>query len=193
MPLTSEAVVRQALNTAAPSISLVGSGSPYCYLHRDDGSIVTKTITITGTGGEVVTNLFSFTSTIELVDLYGILTSVTDITKLDGIWWDVWDGANSVALTADGGNMTGFALGSVIAKDQLATQVARVLNSSQVRYQEQANNNPRIFIGGLIVPKNGVTNYVRLRADTNLVTNVSIQCVMAWVCRQPGGTGVIAV
>jgi hypothetical protein len=155
---------------------------------------VFKEVTITGTGAEVVTNLFTLSGNAEIIALYGIFTDVTNVTQINGCWWDLWDGTNSVALTSDGVSCNGAALYSDVAKLGNVGSNAVFNNATQVRFAENPTaGNQRPFVGGLATAKNGVTNYIRFRADTDANTNCKIWFGCAWVCRYPGvGDGIAA-
>jgi len=188
MPLTSNNFAK-----VAPVPSSMLPGSPYCDLHRASGDLSYTEITVAGTGGEVVTNLFSFTAPIELVDLYAIFTDVSDVTTASGCYFDIWDGANSVPITADGRDCGGVGLGAIILKDQDDSQTLRLLDSDQVYYQESAANNPREFMGGIIQAKAATTCYLRFRVDTDGDTDFSLCIYLSWVCRCKDNPGVITV
>jgi len=178
-------------NVGMPSIDDIVVDSPNCCWHRASGEALFKTVSITGTGGEVITNCFSFGNLIEIIALYGVLTDATDVTQLDGIWLDVYDGTNSVALTADGASLSGATEHSAFEKIQDDSQALTVGNASQVRYVESAFR--RAFAGGLALPKNGVTNYIRLRCDTDANTDAVIVVGLVYVCRYQFGGGVVVV
>ena len=188
----SFAAVKQALGSAPPSLATMNAGSPYCNLHRGDGELTLKEITIAGTGAEVVTNLFSFTGPFEIVDLWGILTDVTDIDVLSGCYFDIWDGANSVVITADGLDLSTAGANAIFFKDRVLTDALRLLDSDAVCYQESASNK-RIFMGGMVQAMAATTCYLRFRCDTDVDTDVTINFGLAWVCRLPGNAGVAAV
>ena len=170
------------LNKEYPGLGDVVPSSANCSLIRGLGALIYKSIDIDGTGGEVITSLFTFTGPIELVELWLVLTDVSDITTLSGVYFDAYDEANSVPLTADGQDLSGSTLNSIAVKDQDDAQVLRLLDADQVRYQESASF-PREFLGGLINIKNGATNTIRLRADTDADTDVSLTVYMAYNCR----------
>jgi len=193
MPTHSFAAVRQALKTASPPITDIAAASPYCSLHRCAGELTFKEITIAGASAEVITNLFSFTGAFELVDLWGILTDVSNITQLDACYFDIWDGANSIPITADGLSCNGAGVNAIIVKDEVVTQPLALLDSDQVHYQENPTPLQRIFQGGLVQAENGAPCYLRFRADTDANTDVTILIGLAWVCRLPGNVGVVAV
>jgi len=177
----------------APTPNLMQPGSPYCSLHRAAGELAYNDVTIAGTGGEVVTNVFSYTAPFELVSLYAVFTDVSDVTTANGVYFDAWDGANSIPITADGLNCNGVGANAIILKDQVLAQTLRLLDSDQAYYQESAVNNPREFQGGLVQAKASTTCYVRLRMDTDGDTDCTLRVYMSWVCRCSGDVGVEVV
>jgi hypothetical protein len=171
-------------------------GSLDCAAHRTSGMFVYKELTIVGNNAELVSNVFTLTGNVELLALYGIFTDVTEVTKIQGCWFDLWDGTNSVAMTNDGVSCNGATAFSTIVKDQDATQTAYFANSSQVRFRENViAGSRRPLMGGWMTAKNGVTNYIRFRTDTDANTSAKIWFGCAWACRYPGtvGGGVYAV
>jgi len=194
MPTHTFAAVRQALGAAAPSLATMNAGSPYCNLHRADGELTLKEITIAGTNAEVITNVFSFTAPFEIVDLWGVFTDVTNITKLEDCYFDIWDGANSIPITAAAGvDCNGSGVNAIFFKDQVVAQPLRLLDSDQVHYQESGVPFRRVFQGGMVQAEEGATNYLRFRGVTDNDTDIKINIGLAWVCRLPGNTGVAAV
>jgi len=185
-------LTESGFNRPAPLPAYINPNSAWCGIHRTQGSLGVVSKSIAGTGAEVITNLWTITGTIELIDLWAVFTDVSNVVTCSGIWWDLWDGANSVALTLDGANCNGVSVGTTIIKTQTSGNVADVQNASQVRFQESANNNPRIFLGGMMQYKSGATNYVRLRMDTDGNTDVTLSLYMAWACHHTGSSVVAA-
>lgn len=188
-------ILPSLLNIAMPQPALLVPGAPDCALHRAAGMFSYKEVTLVGNNAELITNIFTLNGNIELVALYGIFTDVTEVTKVQGCWWDLWDGTNSVALSLDGVSCNGAALMSSIAKLGNVGSAAIFSNSSQVRFVENPTaGNQRPFVGGYATAKNGATNYIRFRTDTDQATNCKIWFGCAWVCRYPNlGGGVAAV
>lgn len=182
-------------NAAMPQPALLIPGSPDCALHRASGMFTYKEVTLTGNNSELITNIFTLAGNVELLALYGIFTGVTEVTKVQGCWWDLYDGTNSVALSADGVSCNGAALMSSVAKLGNVASNAVFNNASQVRFAENPTAGvQRPFIGGYATAKNGVTNYIRFRTDTDANTNCKIWFGCAWVCRYPTiGGGIAAV
>lgn len=160
--------------------------SPLSQLHRSDGAELEKLITITGTGAEVITNLFTVDCSTELKAIYGIFENVADVATLTNCYFDLWDGAVSVPLTlASGVNCSGATLGSLIQKAADATQAAIFNNANQARYTEDANFN-RAFFGGVMTAKFGATTYIRFRATTGATTSCQIRFRVVWARRCVG-------
>ena len=185
-PGSSKTSVQQALNTAVPCVSDQVVGSPYCHLHRSEGEVVYKTISITGTGGEVVTNIFQVTGVCQLRSLWGVWTDVSETTTLTTAYWDLWDGANSRPITAAARvACSGAAIYSVVAKDADDGNAATFSNSSQCRYTEDANFRES-FYGGRMVQMDSTNTYVRFRVTTDGNTDCEIEFGCVWTCRHSG-------
>ena len=133
-------------------------------------------------------NLFTFTSNIELVSLYGIFIDVTNVVTASVASFDVNDAVNTVVLTAAAGvNCSAATLGSLIAKTGLAGVAATFLDASQIRMNELALSTQ--FQGCLLTAKNSVaTNYVRFKVTTDVNTNCRIMFYANWIARYPSAT-----
>lgn len=169
-----------------PAPADIVQNSPYCALHRYPGYLANKAITITGTGGEVLTNCFQITGLVEMHALWGVFTDVTEVTTMTGAYWDLWDGTNSVALCT-GVAISGASLGSAVAKLADDASAATFMNASQTRYSENANFR-QAFEGGLMLQKVATNTYVRFRVTTDGNTDAALQMWISWTCRFPGST-----
>lgn len=176
-----------------PHPSLLRQNSSWCALHRSVGHMVwnEKTLNPGGAGAQTV-NLYTFTCEAELKAIYGVFTDVTNVVTVSACSWDVYDGTNTVPLTAAAGtNCSGAALYSTVIKDLVAASALTFLNSTQVRVNEVSGAN-RQFQSAILLAKNGVTNYLRWKYTSDVNTNCKVNFCAIWVCRYPGTT-VVAV
>ena len=156
-----------------PNISL---GTPYGSIIRGLGIPIVNTVDVDGVGvAEVITNVFSYTGEFILNRIWAVITDATDITAASAVYFDAWDGTNTVPITAAAGvNCSGATVHSVVVKDGLVAAALTLLDADQVRYDESTSNKP--FIGGIVGHLNATTCYVRLRvtcdADTDLTWRV---------------------
>lgn len=171
-----------------PSSDQIVPGSPMCSLLRGNGTLIYTSISIAGTGAQVLTNCFTFDGPIQLIELWAVFTDVTDVTQIDDIYFDVYDGTNVVQLTTGnpgGAVASGATIMSSLVKDDDDNQAIAFLDADQIRYEEPASQN-QLFYGGYISPKNGVTNYVRFCCDTDANTDATLTVFLSYACRFPG-------
>ena len=129
-----------------------------------DTKMVKVSATIGGTGAQTV-NVFQFTGTIVIVDQYAEITRVGTLTNLTNMYATIYDGTNTVNLTADGAVLSGAPVYSFFTKDQTAASTYSVNLADEVRLLETLDDRKagRPF---KITAKNGVTNYIRFHYTT---------------------------
>jgi len=180
---------RCGLSGAMAVPSLLQPNSSWDCLHRSAGVLTLKNLLVNPGGAAAQTyNLFTFTSNVELVSLYGIFIDVTNVVTASVASFDVNDATNTVVLTAAAGvNCSAAALGSLVGKTGLAAAAATFLNASQVRMNELALSTQ--FQGCLLTAKNAVaTNYIRFKVTTDVNTNCRIMFYANWIARYPSAT-----
>jgi len=120
--------------------------------------------TIGGTGAQVV-NVFEFTGSVQVVSQWAHITRVGTLTNLTGMYATIYDGTNTVDLTANGAVLSGALVGSFFTKDKVAAQIYSVSLSDECRLLETVDNKwaGRPFI---VTAKNGATNYIQFRYTT---------------------------
>jgi len=136
-------------------------------INRNGTKLIIEDVNITGNNNSYNINVFKFTGAIQILCQYAIITEVTDLSNMTGVYADIWDGSTSVNLTDDspGATLSGFSVGSMFTKDQAANQAYTVMNADQCRLSEPGFNQVgRPFI---INAKNGVDNYIRFNYTTN--------------------------
>jgi len=162
--------------------------SPECFWHRTAGTLVQKAITISGTGAEVVTNVFAFTGNIELLGIWGTITDATETTTMTAAHLNVWDGTNQADLSDDAGvDLSGGGLGGLVIKSAVSTSALTFLDSDQVSINETAADR-RQFVGAALSGKAATTNYIRFNVTTDANTNCEITWFVAWRCLCAGST-----
>lgn len=166
--------LRDFLNQALPTPANTNEGSPDQSIFSSLGRLVSNEVDIDGTGAEVVTDIFTLDGPIRLMSLWGIFTDVTDATTVSGCYFDLDDGANNPVLTLDGVDCSGASLDALIIKYDDDGVAAAFVDADQIRVQESAAIQTawwEAFIG----IKNGATNKIRFRADTDANTDVTIR------------------
>ena len=166
-------------NKDYPEFPNVNLHSPYASIIMGGGIPIHNDIDVNGTAGEVVTNVFSFDAEFELKKLWIVITDATEITTASGVYFDIWDGATSVPITADGLDLSGATVHAVAVKDGLVAAALTLLDADQVRYDESAFN--KAFVGGIVGHKTSTTCYLRLRVDTDANTDITVRVFMNYI------------
>lgn len=127
---------------------------------------ISKSVRVTGTGA-IIANVLQFYGTIQIIEQYAVITSITSLINCTNVYADVYDGTNAVDLTLDGADLSGFEVGAFFLKDKVATLPYSSLDADQVRVNEvlDAKKVGRTFI--VNAKDGGVTdNYIRFHLTT---------------------------
>lgn len=143
---------------------LVSANSPLDFLLRESGIAITKDINATGNGALAV-NVLQLTGSVIVREQWGLITGITTLTNLTNVYASLWDGTNSVNLTADGVTLSGAPVGSLFSKDQINSQPYSVSIADQCRLLETLNN-PKVGRPFIITQKNGVDTFIRFHFTT---------------------------
>ena len=187
----SENLDNFGLNKNIPSPSLLNPRSVWCATAHGLGKTIINEKDIDGNAGEVVTDLWQIDATIEVIELWGIFTDVSDVDVLTGCYWDLDDGANQDLLTADGEDCSGATVDSFIGKLKDEAENLVFLDADQIRYSEGEAGTKRAFVGGIVNGKNGATNKIRFICDTDGDTDVTIEFYLVYNCRKFNGDEVV--
>lgn len=110
--------------------------------------------------------LFTFTGTIEVVALYGVVTTALG-SNHTAAHFRLNDGTNTPAITlATGTTMSNAAVGSTIVADRLAATAVTLGDSSQARVLQPSTVNGNEGQNQIFVAKNGATNTIEYRYTT---------------------------
>jgi len=128
------------------------------------GCKLVKSGRVTGTG-TLDFNLFKITGSVKIVDAYAEITSVTTLTNGTGAKFYLYDGTNSVDITATGAVLSNAPAGSIILKTGDATQIATVIFADQCRITESdaSKKSHQPFI---CTQKNGADTFIKCTFDT---------------------------
>lgn len=157
---------------AMPPHSSLIYNSPYEILDRQ-GHKVKVSANITGNNNSYSVNVFKVTGTVRVLDQYAIITAVTALTNMTNIYADLWDGTNSVLLTADGATLSNAPVGTFFTKDKDVTQPYSVSLADQCRMNEVINT-MRIGKPFTVTQKNGADTFIRFRYTTNAVLDFTM-------------------
>lgn len=131
---------------------------------RDGGLHICKEVSIGGTGAQTA-NVLQFTGSLIVTNQWAVITEVTTLTNLTAMYATIYDGTNSIDLTADGAVLSGAPVGSYFTKDQVAAQPYSVNLADQCRMLETLadRRSGRPFT---ITQKNGTNTYIRFHYTT---------------------------
>lgn len=134
-------------------------GTRECSLVTSGGIAARKTsVAISGTGAQTV-NLFKFTSGIRILEISGKITAVGDATTFSGVKFALYDGTNTVDITA-AVDASGTIVGSKLLKTAALATALTHDKADQCRIVESVFNKP--FVESFINAKAGVDNYIQL-------------------------------
>lgn len=120
--------------------------------------------TITGTG-TVNQNVFILTGTVEIINQWAEIKSVTTLNNCTGVYADLWDGTNSVELTSSSpaATLSGAPVGTFFSKKELAANPYVVSFADQCRLIEIDKKRHQPFT---ITANNSATTYIRFNYQT---------------------------
>jgi len=123
-----------------------------------------REIRITGTGSQTV-NLFQLVGAVRVNQALAVIKSITTLTNLTGLYFDLWDGAAAKELTSEGATLSGCLCGAIFIKDQIDTQELSVYDTDQARSSEVIDDK-RIGKPFSVMAKHGADTFIRLHYTT---------------------------
>jgi len=153
-------------------ISTFGPGTRECSIITSGGIPVLKAGHVLNGEGAQADNLFAFTSGVRLLEISLRVTAVGDATTLSGVKFAIYDGTNTVDITA-AVDMSGTVVGSKALKTAAAGTALKHDKADQCRVTESAFNKP--FVEPFINAKAGVTNYIQIIFTGDAATNVTVE------------------
>jgi hypothetical protein len=120
---------------------------------------------IAAAGGAHVLNVFKVTGAVRILEQYAIVTDVTDVANITNVYSTLYDGTNTVNLTADGITLSGMANGSFFTKDQDSTKTYTLLNADQCRTSETVTTK-HVGYPFIVNAKYGANTYIRFHYTT---------------------------
>lgn len=160
---TASATYIQELASEIPSTHYDNSG--WCFMKRSAGLLLSvEDAVMTGTGS-VVVNVFKFTGTILVLNQWAQITEITTLTNLTNMYSTIYDGTNTVSLTADGAVLSGAPVGTFFTKNLIATGAYNVSFADECRVVEVLLDKKagRPFT---VTAKTGVDNFIQFRYTT---------------------------
>ena len=151
--------------------------SPNCYDSRGSGIQASKLIAVAGATSAV--NMFLVTGLVRLLNFVAIFTDVTEVTDIDDVHLDVWDGASTDLTLATAPDCSGVTLNSALIKADDATGALILMDSANAAIEDTTKQ--QILDPVLINAKEGTATYIRfnwVNADTNL--DCELMCYAEW-------------
>ena len=141
----------QALNKP---FNCVTADSLNCAAVNSGGRIIQKLHTFDGNGAQT-DNLFSFSGPIRIMELYSSCKEATDLS--------------------------GATVGDLYIKEE-DSEALQNLDSSQCRYTEDTVGGifNTTYVGGITIPKNGATTYIRASFTGDADTDVDLNIVLRY-------------
>jgi len=133
-------------------------------MERAAGFHIDKTVTISGTGAQTA-NVLQLTGSVVITNQWAEVKRVGTMANLTNMYADLYDGTNTVDLTADGAALSGMPAGTYFTKDKVAAEVYSVNDASEARLLETLadRKSGRPFT---ITQKNGADTFIRLHFTT---------------------------
>ena len=133
-------------------------------IERSRGRKVKVQVNVTGTGA-ISANIFKVTGSAVVIDAYGEIDLVTTLTNLTAAKFFLYDGTNSVDITANGADLSGFTAGSLILKTGDSTNAATAVDADQCRVTE-ADSSKKTHHPFIVTQKNGADTYIKMSCET---------------------------
>lgn len=133
-------------------------------LLREAGLKVHKDFTVYGTGS-VAANVLQLTGSVVVLNQWAEIIAVRTLNNLTNAYATLWDGANSINLTADGLTLSGAPVGSLFTKDKTSEQPYSANIADQCRMLETLANK-RVGRPFIITQKAGANTYIRFHFTT---------------------------
>jgi len=135
------------------------------YLTRGNGRIIDEVVTISAAAGSHTINVFQLTGSVWVMDQWAEITEVTTLTNLTNMYATLYDGTNTVTVTADDATISNFPVESIFGKTEDETQPYTAVDSSQCRLTVPGASK-KLAYPFIITQKNGANTYLQLHITT---------------------------
>lgn len=180
---SSQGAVIQGLNTTGPTPVLMGHNSLYEQILGLGKYETHKDHKVDGNAAQT-DNIFVVTGVVEVSELHFHIDTVTDITTMSNVKFQMFDGAPTDLTNTV--NVSGAAAGSMVYKRGLIGQAAILLDVTAGVVGEAAAN--KISFEPFFVGKDATaTTYIRLAFTGDADTDVDIHMVARWRPHSHGG------
>jgi hypothetical protein len=124
---------------------------------------------VTGNNDSYNLNIFKLFGTVDFISNFIIITEINNMSNLTNVYSDLWDGAFSDSITADGADLSGIPVGSWFAKDRESTEAFSVVSAATAKAHEIRPADD-IGLPFQITQKTGdVDTFIRFNYTTNTV------------------------
>lgn len=174
MPSSSKSTVLSGFNT---TISDTGKeeNSLHDHVERIGGHIVTKVHTLDGTGAQS-DNLFLVTGSVEVIAIWGEVTSITNNSVCDVCSWVFNDGSDTaITESSFGADLGGLTIGSMIFKDTTAGSSLTYADTITGNFNDGGGSGYfTTFCPFRLTAKNGTSCYIKFKFTGDASTNYQI-------------------
>jgi len=164
-----------ALDVPAPSSRTLES--VYDHLEQISGSLVSKVITLNVNNGIQTLNCFQLTGTVEILRMYGFVTSQTTFTNCTAVFFELDDSTAQVDITSSGITLSGLANETFFVKD--AAKASTLALADNVAGAITEGSTTKIFEQFFLTQKTGANTFIRLSyasTDTPIAATFTIFC-----------------
>jgi len=145
------------------------------------GVVSRKSQTLVGNNTTVNTPIFRITGTVQVVALYGVVTTTIGANHTAGLY-RLNDQTAQVAITTSGATLSGLAVGTTIVKKGLAAAALTLLDNAAGRVSEPTTLETSYFSPFVIMKKNGANTDIEYGyATTDTPTSGVIQHFLVWM------------
>lgn len=164
-----------------PWIGTGSSNTPEGAIIRSGGKHATKTITLNANNTSASVNVFQLTGSTKVTLLHGELLTKTTLTNCTSVYFDLWDGTNSVPITkTTGASMSGYNVGAFFIKDSDVATALSILNNASCGIKEASTGN-RVNTEFIAVQKTGTNTYIRFNyTTTDAPANATVKIDCQW-------------
>lgn len=163
---------------------LTGTGSdntPEGALIRSNGKHTSKVITLNANNTSANVNVFQLTGICKVISIHAELTAKTTLTNCTSVYFDLWDGTTSTAITkTTGASMSGYNVGAFMLKDADVSSSLTILNNDQARLKEAATG-AKVNTEFIVIQKTGTNTYIRFNyTTTDAPANAQLTVHIVW-------------
>jgi hypothetical protein len=109
--------------------------------------------------------VFEVCGNVRIIEQVAEITRIGTLTNLTNVYATLYDGTNTVNLTADGADLSSATVGTMFTKDKAAAQTYSVYTADECRCSEVLADK-RMGLPFSVTAKNGSTTYMRFHYTT---------------------------